>query len=192
MHVAIDPALGLVIRASLALLLAAAARHKLRDLPHFRAAALSYRILPAPAVTPFAAAVPGAELALAAMLASGTGLGAAAPATAVLMSLYAFAIAVNVRRGRTDLDCGCMGPAASVPVSSVLVIRNLLLCAASLVLVVPASGRQLTALDLATVMAATTALVACWSAGERMLALAPRVARVRGTRRAAWAERRTA
>jgi hypothetical protein len=177
-----DPVVELVVRIALTLLLATSARHKLGDFARFRAAVGNYRILPARLVGTFAAVVMASELVLATLLASGTLVETSAIATATLLLVYASAIAVNVRRGRTDLDCGCMGPASAVPVSSALVVRNLLVALASIVLVLPVSPRGLGglgALDIVVVSAATASLVACWAASERMLALAPQVARAR-------------
>jgi hypothetical protein len=100
-----------------------------------------------------------------------------------LMTVYAAAIATNIRRGRTEIDCGCSGPAARIPLQPALVVRNALLAGASLLVGVPASGRVLTALDLACIVFATIALAASWQASERLLALAPRAAAMRAGHR---------
>lgn len=172
----IDPALPLALRASLALLLASAAMHKLRDLARFREVLSAYEILPRAGAAVAAPAVPAVEALLAFALVSGIGGAAAGLATAALMLGYAGAILVNVRRGRRDIDCGCMGPATRVPLSPGLVARNLALAAAASLLALPAGDRSLGLLDLVAVLATTTTLAACWLATERMLVLAPRVA----------------
>ncbi len=46
-------------------------------------------------------------------------------AAAAVLVLYALFMAWFVRRGRTDLRCGCSGPARDVPISMALVYRNL-------------------------------------------------------------------
>lgn len=171
-----DPALQLALRAALALLLATAASHKLRDLARFRATLAEYEILPRAIVTAVAPAVAVAEAVLAVMLLSGSAVALAAVAVSSLLLAYAAAISVNVRRGRLDIDCGCMGPASRVPLGHGLVLRNLLLASAAALLVVPAAPRVLEWLDVAGALAATVALSACWLAVERMLVLAPRVA----------------
>src|SRR5262249_21705597 len=61
----IDPTLDLALRASLSLLLVAAAIHKLRDVRTFRATLAEYRLLPAPAVAIGAAGIAAVELVLA-------------------------------------------------------------------------------------------------------------------------------
>lgn len=178
-----DPAVTLALRCSFALLLASAASHKLRDLARFRAILEAYEILPAAAVAAVAPLVAAVELALAALLASGLVAPFAAAATSALMLAYAAALQVNVQRGRSGLDCGCAGPASSVPVSPALVVRNLVLAAAALLIALPASGRPLAVLDFASAATAVLVLSACWLATGRMLALAPRVAELRRRRR---------
>jgi len=175
----IDPALQLALRASLGLLLASAASHKLRDLARFREVLFAYEILPRAAAAAAAPAVPAVEALLAFSLLSGVGGAAAGPATAALMLAYASAILVNVRRGRRDIDCGCMGPASRVPLGAGLVARNLVLAVAASLLAIPVGDRSLGALDVIAVLASTAALSACWLAAERMLVLAPRVAVLR-------------
>lgn len=174
-----DPVVQFVLRAVLGLLFASAAWHKLRDMRRFRSVLEDYAILPAAVVPAGAACVAIAELAIACMMASGSGVRSAAVAAASLLLVYASAIFANVRRGRTGIDCGCAGPAAGMPLSAGLVLRNVLVAAASLVLVVPAAARVLTTLDMFAVVASTAVLSTSWMAGQRLLVLAPRVAAAR-------------
>jgi hypothetical protein len=175
-----DPALQLALRAAFALLMATAASHKLRDLARFRETLAGYELLPGAVVGSVAPAVAALEAMLAVALLSGVALTTAGVVTALLLLTYAAAISINVRRGRVDIDCGCMGPASRVPLSPALVVRNLLLASAAVLVVVPVMPRKLEWLDLAGVLASTATLCACWLAGERMLALAPRAATLRG------------
>lgn len=174
-----DPALHLTLRVCLALLLATAAFHKLGDPPRFRETLRGYELLPEALVPALAVLVTAAEAVLALLLFGGIAVAAAGLAAALLLFTYAAAIQVNLHRGRTDIDCGCMGPAARVPLGGALVVRNLVLALAAASLAVTPSLRSLTVLDLAAVLAATAALAACYLATERMLALAPRVAALR-------------
>jgi hypothetical protein len=181
--VVLDPALACVLRAALAVVLAGAAVHKLRDPAAFRAALAAYRLLPAPAVTPAAALLVAAELA-----AAGALLGAlrheplrvAALGGAALLGLYGAAIAVNLRRGRRHIDCGCAGPGARRPIHEALVARNAVLAALALGAALPAGGRALGALDALTVPAGTAALLLVYASSERLLANAPALAALRG------------
>ena len=160
--------------------MATAAFHKLRDLARFRETLAGYELLPRAMAGSAAPAVAALEATLAVALLSGVAMASAGVATALLLLTYATAIFINIRRGRVDIDCGCMGPASRVPLSQGLVVRNLLLASAAMLLVVPVTPRALEWLDFAGVVASTAALCACWLAGERMLALAPRAATLRG------------
>lgn len=174
-----DPVLHLVLRACLALLLGAAARHKVVDMPRFRAVLEAYRVLPARVVPAAAAIVVALEGLLALLLATGIATAQAGLATAALMAAYGAAIHANVRRGRTDIDCGCTGPAARVPLGHGLVVRNAALAMAAVALAVPVAPRALGGLDAVAAVAAVATLAFCWLATQRMLALAPRAAMLR-------------
>lgn len=175
-----DPTLQLALRASLALLLAASASHKLGDLARFREVVAAYELLPSSLVGAASIVAALVESALAAALVFGVGVAIAGPAASALLLSYAAAIFVNVRRGRTDIDCGCMGPTSRVPLGPPLVVRNLVLAGAASLLALPVSSRPLVWIDAVSVLATTAAMAACWLAAERMLALAPRMDAVRG------------
>lgn len=174
-----DPALSLALRVSLGLLLAVAASHKLRDLPRFRAVVANYEVLPRAASERIAPLFALVELALALTLMMGSETAAAGLVAALLFVAYGIAIHLNIRRGRTGIDCGCMGPASHVPLGDGLVLRNGLLAVASLSLMLAPSARPLGWLDAFTVIAATGTMALCWQASERMLRLAPGLARLR-------------
>jgi hypothetical protein len=174
--VELDPALSLTLRLCLGLLFATAASHKLRDPHAFRDTLERYELLPAAFVGPVGVALMGGELVIAFTVLF---LHVACIAGAAVLALYTVAIALNLARGRTDLGCGCMGPAASAPISGWLVLRNVVLLAAAVVASFPASSRALSWVDALTIAAATGSLVALWLAGEKMLALAPMLDRLR-------------
>jgi hypothetical protein len=172
-----DPAIDLTLRAALGLLLLAAALHKLRDPRRFTATLADYRLLPRPLAGVAAALVAGTELLVMAALAAAPRLGFAG--AACLFLVYAGAIAINLARGRRHIDCGCTGPAGSRPISEWLVARNLGLAAVAFAGIVPLAPRALVWVDGLTVVAATMALAACWTAMDRLLALLPAAARIR-------------
>jgi hypothetical protein len=160
----LDPALLGVARASLALLFAAAAAHKLRDPRRFAARVAAYELLPGWAAAPLARALALAELALCVSLAwPGTARGAALGAAGLLV-LYAGAIALNLRRGRRALDCGC--GFAPRPLGRDLLLRNALLAAVALLAALPASPRALGALDACTIACATAVAAALFAAQD--------------------------
>jgi len=176
--VTIDPAIAATLRAALALLFLVAATHKLRDPARFRATLAAYRLVPA-AMAP---AVVAAELGVAAALVVPGVRVPALAAAAALLAVYAGAVAVNLARGRTDLDCGCAGPAARRPIDGTLVVRNGVVAAAALAGMLPVAARPVGAVDVLTIVGATAALAALWSAADRLAALRPVAARLRSGR----------
>lgn len=178
--VEIDPALSLTLRLCLGLLFATAASHKLRDPHAFRDTLERYELFPAAFVGPVGVALMGGELVIAFTVLF---LRIACIAGAAVLALYTIAIALNLARGRTDLGCGCMGPAASAPISGWLVMRNVVLLAAALVASWPAGARALSWVDALTLVAATASLVALWLASEKLLAVAPMLERLRSKTR---------
>ena len=171
-----DQVIDATVRTALALLLLAAAAHKIRDPARFRSTVADYRLLPPPLVTVGAAILVLSEVAIAVALAGARTWGLAG--SAALLALYAAAIAVNLARGRRHLDCGCTGPALRRPISGWLVLRNLVLIAIALVDLLPVTTRPLVWIDHLTVVAATAAFAACWMATDRLLATAPGLARL--------------
>jgi len=147
----LDPAVGVLLLACLALLFASASLHKLRDLPRFTEVLRAYRVLPGSAVR-LAPVVPVAELLVAAgLLLSGTRFGAGLGG-AVLLVAYTAAIAVNLGRGRRDLACGCGGPDDARPIAPWMVARNLTMALLLLTIaLVPWKTRSLTPVDALTV-----------------------------------------
>jgi len=175
----IDPVLIATLRAGLALLLAAAALHKLRDRASFAVVLAEYRVLPGALLHSGVWLVPACEAAIAVALLAPGPLGPAA--AAALLALYGGAISANLARGRRQLDCGCLGPSLRQPISGALVARNALLATGALACLLPAAPRALVWLDAATVAAATACLALFWHGAHRALALQPRLAEQRGT-----------
>lgn len=121
----------LVLRVVLGLLFVYAGIAKLTDVRSFAADVANYRLLPAAAVGPFAAAVPGVEIAC------GVGLLRArtARAAALLASglLGAFTVAAVQALARDiNIDCGCFG-SVRAPVTVLTIGRDLGLVVAALV-----------------------------------------------------------
>ena len=174
-----DPVISAVCRGSVALLLAVAAIHKVRDLRAFRDAVGEYGLLPRPFVTPVAVVVPALEiLAGVALLVPATRLAGASLALA-LIALFTGALAVNLYRGRTDIGCGCFGPAAEQGLSGWLIPRNLAMAA----LLAPAfrapAHRPIGALDLFVAIVGVLALTGLFFAMNRLIALWPRTEALR-------------
>jgi len=173
--VELDPAARAILRVALAWLFARAAAHKLRDLETFRAALADYRLLLEAWLAPAAAAVAGAEAAIAAgLLLPGTGE-APALAAAALLAVYTAAIAVNLARGRRHIACGCAGPAAQAPLHEALLARNAGLVLLALAAALPAATRPLEPLDAASLAGGVAALALFHAAAEVAIANAARL-----------------
>lgn len=166
----IDPALHAVLRGGLALLFAAAAAHKLRDLPAFRVALGDYQLVPWALTGLVAPGLAAAETAAAALLLSPAARPWGFAAAAALLALYSAAIAVNLVRGRRDIDCGCFGPALHVGLGGGLLTRNAALLAAAGAGFLPVAPRPLGALDGATIAGALAFASFAYTAATRLLA----------------------
>lgn len=182
MSIMLDPVIGGLIVACVALLFASAAVHKLRDLARFAGILHAYRLLPARAER-LAPLVPLIELAAAAGLLV-TPLRAQAAALAILLLLgYAAAIAVNLARGRRDLDCGCGATDAARPIAPWMIGRNVILALLLLVSLAPWQPRPLSPTDALTVGAGLAVATLLYESLDRLLSrLAPRTALLRGPR----------
>jgi len=168
----IDPVPQLVLRAALAVLFAAAAVHKLRDVDGFRRALEGYELLPPLWAVPAGGILVAVELGIAVGLWMPRVQAAAGIAAAGLLLLYAAAIAVNLLRGRRDIECGCFGPARRRPISAALVVRNIILAGAALASGLPAEPRPLRWMDAITVAAAVLTIVFLYAAVDGLLAVA--------------------
>lgn len=176
MALTLDPVFSWLLRLGVALLFAAAAGHKLRDLEAFRAALGDYRLLPARATSLAAFALIALELACAGGLVVSPRGGLAA---AALLALYTAAIGANLARGRREIDCGCFGPAARQPLSWGLVARNAGLIALALIAALPVAPRPLVWLDLTTIAAGLALAALLYAASNTLLAHAPRLRALR-------------
>jgi hypothetical protein len=178
----IDPAIGMLIAASVALLFASAAVHKLRDLPRFDETYAAYELMPALARRRISRMVPILEMAVAAGLLVDGWRRYAGVLGIMLLLAYAAAIAVNLRRGRRDLACGCGGPDDRRPISAWMVWRNILISLALAVALEPWASRPLSFTDGVTIVFGLLTVALVYSSADRLLALAQRSAQLRGSR----------
>ncbi len=116
---------GWGLRAGLAALFLYAGISKLADVRTFAVDVANYRVLPAVLVGPFAAAIPGVEVAC------GIGLlrvrSARAAALLALALLAAFTIAAAQALARDiNIDCGCFG-SVRAPVTIMTIVRDVAL-----------------------------------------------------------------
>jgi hypothetical protein len=169
----LDPAIELVLRVALALLLGIGAAQKARDLSSFRTAIAGYELLPERAAAAAAFVFSAVEATLAVALLAPAAFGVregALVVAALLFGLYGAAITINLLRGRREIDCGCSGPAGRMPLSGWLVARNVALVGAALVCLAGTTERPLGAVDALTIPAAITVLALAWTALHGLLA----------------------
>lgn len=165
----IDPVVSVSLRCLLAVLFAIAAWHKASDPRRFTSTLDAYRLLPSWLSGAAARVLPVAEVAVAVSLLLPVYRWAALGAVALLV-LYSVAITINLARGRPEIDCGCFGPAARVPLSGALIARNALLIGAAAIVSLPVGARPLVWVDafsVIVVVAVTTLLwISFWRLSE--------------------------
>ena len=151
----LDPAISWIVALGTSALFAAAAVHKLRDWTRFTGALSDYRVLPAGLVTVAAIVVVALEVVAAVSIAWPETRAGGAWLAAALLICYAVAIGVNLHRGRTSIDCGCLGFSQRRRIGPSMVLRNVALSGIVLLAAWPHGERSLVAIDVLTIAAAT-------------------------------------
>jgi hypothetical protein len=162
--IAVDPIVAWILRAAFAALFAAAAAHKLRDPRAFQQTLSDYQILPRVLVMPVSIGLVSAEVLIVIGLVSGIGDSLVGVSAALLLLLYTIAIGINLLRGRTEIDCGCLGPAGRVRLSKWLLARNGILAVGASLTSLPVSGRALHGMDGITLLGGFTLLLLLFNA----------------------------
>jgi hypothetical protein len=142
----IDPMIQLSVFGGFALLFAISAIDKFKDKDGFRFQLEAYQLVPAKLVPVIAPLLWSAELACATLLISpaahyGALLGA------VLLGGYTTGIWINIMRGRTHIDCGCLGSAGE-GLSYYHVFRNVTMILILVASLLPTMVRELLWLDI--------------------------------------------
>jgi hypothetical protein len=170
----VDATLGLTAVFGMALLFASAAWHKWRSDGEFAATLGAYEILPAALTRSAAAALPALELLSAAALLVPQARTAGMIAAALLLLMYAGAIVLNLKRGRHDLDCGCMVAGKRGRIAAWMVWRNAGLALLLLLMLPPWTSRGLGVIDLLTIAAATLIAALLYQSANLLLGVSPR------------------
>lgn len=135
---------------------------KAKDFTGFTGTLAAYMLVPEALLAPAAAAIVAVELAagVAAIGAVAIGSQVAMGVIAALLLVYAAAMGINIARGRTHIDCGCLGfGTARASLGWELVARNILLAAIALaVFALPVAPRALGAVDAISGLGAIAAL----------------------------------
>jgi Methylamine utilisation protein MauE len=178
----LDPAIGILMVASVALLFASAAAHKLRDLERFDEIFSAYGLIPAIPRVRISWVVPILEIIAAAGLAIKAYRPYAAALGIVMLSGYAAAIAVNLRRGHRDLACGCGGPDERRPIAAWMVWRNVIIALVVAAVFAPWADRHLSITDGITVAFGLLTIALIYLCVDQLLGNAQRTAQLRGSR----------
>jgi uncharacterized membrane protein len=178
----LDPAVGLLLVATVALLFASAGVHKLRDLRRFDEIFAAYEVLPAVSRRHVSWLVPVLELAVAAGLLFEKSRLYAALAGIVLLLAYASAIGINLRRGRRDLACGCGGPDERRPIAPWMVWRNGVIALSLVCALAPWTTRALGFTDAVTVTFGLLTLALIYLCIDQLMGYVQRAAHLRGSR----------
>ncbi len=168
----LDPLVIKLLSLAFAVLLAAAAWHKLTDPVRFRGILAAYRLLPEALVAPAAWLFAVLEIGLAIAWALGWNPAATAAATAALLGVYTLAISVNLLRGRIYIDCGCgfgNSGGSGQQLSSRLLLRNASLTAAALAAALPPAPRQLLLTDYVGLAGACVVLALLYLGANQLL-----------------------
>ncbi|HEY6394566.1 MAG TPA: MauE/DoxX family redox-associated membrane protein [Candidatus Binataceae bacterium] len=171
---AIDPAIQYLLAIALAAIFGASGAMKLADVEMFESSVANYLLLPLWMEKPFAWTVPLAECACAAGLLSAATRALAAMGLLLLLGMFSGAIAINLLRGRTNIDCGCFGPALRQGLSARLLVRNVLLMIVAGLVEAPAIARPLEWIDFVTIAMGAATLVVLYASANYAIGNAPR------------------
>ncbi len=164
----IDPVVDIVIRGAFALLFAMAGLEKFHDRATFQFQLEEYQLLPVRLVYAAAICIIFIEIVIAVALLLPDSIYGVVMGASLLM-VYAAAILINLLRGRTWMDCGCLGSTGE-GLSYWLVTRNLGLAASLLLLMLPTTSRALIWLDYFSILFAILAASAAYVVFNTLLA----------------------
>jgi len=167
---AVDPAITSLIAYAMATIFAASAAMKLRDVELFESSVANYQIVARWLEKPLAYAIPIAEASCAAALIFPRTRTGAASALILILAMFTGAIAINLARGRTNIDCGCFGPALRQQLSGWLVARNDLMMALIAIATIHPASRTMTWLDLTTIALGAATMVVLYASANIALA----------------------
>jgi hypothetical protein len=170
----IDPAIRGLCAFSLALIFGASGAMKLRDLEIFEGSLANYQLAPRWMEKPLAYLLPIIECAAAVGLLITSTRALAAGSLLALLTIFTGAIAINLARGRTNIDCGCFGPALRQELSGWLLLRNIFLVFLAAAVTLPESGRAIESLDVATIVLGAMTLVVLYASGNFAIGNAPK------------------
>jgi hypothetical protein len=166
----IDSLIGQIAAGSTAVLFASSALHKLYDWQRFKGAVAGYQLLPDNLTSFIAPLVLLVEIAVVPLVCLGATRSLGALTAATLLLTYAVGIAINLMRGRTRIDCGCLGPRHRQRISSALLLRNGVLAGIAVVAALPNNQRAFEAIDWLTLFGGVAMLALLYAIAEQLIA----------------------
>lgn len=163
-----DPVIQYCLLGSFAVMFALSASEKFSDRSAFRAQLSHYRLLPEALVGPAAIMVPLLEITTATLLLTAAYRYGVYGGLA-LLSGYTAAIGLNLLRGRTHIDCGCLG-SQKEGISSFHVLRNLIMVLMLASCLLSPTARSLMWLDYFVIAAFLAAAMLIFSTLSHLLA----------------------
>ena len=164
----LDPVIVYSLVGGFALLFALSALEKYQDMAAFQLKLENYQVIPAALASGMTNLVFMIEIVATTLLLTPAYLyGAALSAT--LMLAYTAGIAINLARGRTHIDCGCLGSQGE-GISGYHLLRNGTLIILLLVCFMPVIERQLVWLDYSTIVLFLGASAASYTTANLMIA----------------------
>jgi hypothetical protein len=170
----IDPAIRGLSAFALALIFGTSGAIKLRDLDLFEGSLVNYHLAPTWMEKPLTYLLPLLECAGAAGLLLPSTRATAAMLLFALLSIFTIAIAVNHARGRSDIDCGCFGPALRQRLSGWLLVRNAFLTIIAIFAMLPENGRTLESVDVVTIAMGAATLTVLYASANFAIGNAPK------------------
>jgi hypothetical protein len=140
----------------------------------FEGSVANYQLVPIWTERPLAYLMPIIECAAAAGLAIPSIRATAASMLLALLTIFSGAIAINLARGRTNIDCGCFGPALRQEISGWLLLRNFFLMILAVAVMLPAGGRAIESIDLVTIVFGALTLVVLYASANFAIGNAPK------------------
>lgn len=141
----LDPVIQYCLLGSFALMFALSAADKHKDKQAFMQEISNYQLLPALLIPVLAVLIPLAEIITATLLVTAA-YQYGAVIGIVLITAYGLAIWINLLRGRTHIDCGCLGSSGE-GISYFHVLRNITLTGLLVLCLLPNQLRELIWLD---------------------------------------------
>ncbi len=171
-----DPVAASAVAGCVALILFAAAWHKLSEPDVFAGALDAYRLLPSAGAMLVAKLLPLIEAAIGLLLLIPACRHISLVLFAALIAIYAIAIAINLLRGRHQIDCGCGGDVHLL--SWGLVARNAVLVCIALAVSGPSVDRPYEWLDAVTLVVGVLALYGSYLTFDELLRQFGRIAQL--------------